>query len=336
VIASALDLDLVHVPPIDAGLLTRLRLGFENALPSEQIAAAVELRKLMAQGYEVERLAWLVRHLRERYAEASGRPITAAAKPLPIDAPHDPKCGCPCDSGEKAVASKAEMLAEATSLLEELKLRYTLSSEREMLTADLRGNALQLLVALFVALAISRMITPDVVSWALNETLSLPFTGALSTISNLIVIAVVGAAGAMVSILRRTEPAMDIASTNADPVQQVAGLRHGDTAVWISGFVGAAVSFVLLALFASGLMSNQLLGNGALAALFPKVDDCNVAKAVCTLSMLDLGLRFSQQLDAAKMLIWAFIGGFSEQLVPDVLDRLTKAARTTKKPSEAA
>ncbi|CAN5581941.1 hypothetical protein BH10PSE4_BH10PSE4_01190 [soil metagenome] len=337
VIASALDLDLVHVPPIDADLLARLRKGFEDPSPGEQIAAAVELRKLMARGYDAERLAWLVRHLRERYAEASGRPIiTPPAKPLQIDAAADlldevpsPPESPPDDSG---VASRPEMLAEASSLLEELKLRYTLSSEREMLTADLRSNALRLLVILFIALAISRVIAPVFtgLSWLLRTEPSTYGLGALSTISNLTVIAVVGAAGAMVSILRRTEPAMDIASTNVDPVQQVAGLRHGDTAVWISGFVGAAVSFVLLALFASGLMTEDVLAGKMVAALFPKIETCAHPNAVCTLTMLDMGLNFPKGLDAAKMLIWAFIGGFSEQLVPDVLDRLTKAAKLDK------
>lgn len=341
VIASALDLDLVHVPPIDADLLTRLRKGFEDPSPGEQIAAAVELRKLMARGYDAERLAWLVRHLRERYAEASGRPIvTAPAKPLPIDSAGDlldeaaspPEPAFEEIAPDTGVASRSEMLAEASSLLEELKLRYTLSSEREMLTADLRSNALRLLVILFIALAISRVISPVFtgLSWLLHTEPSAYGLGALSTISNLTVIAVVGAAGAMVSILRRTEPAMDIASTNIDPVQQVAGLRHGDTAVWISGFVGAAVSFVLLALFASGLMTEEALAGKMVAALFPKIETCAGPNAVCTLTILDMGLNFPNGLDAAKMLIWAFIGGFSEQLVPDVLDRLTKAAKLDK------
>lgn len=343
VIASALDLDLVHIPPIDNELLARLRRGFEDPSPSEQIAAAVELRKMMARGYDAERLAWLVQHLRERYAEASGKPIAATpVKPLPIaletrtgaeaGARDSESVPSPETVMDAAVASKAAMLAEATSLLEELKLRYTLSSEREMLTADLRSNALRLLVMLFVALAISRVISPIFtgLSALLHTPPSIYGLSALSTISNLTVIAVVGAAGAMVSILRRTEPAMDIASTNTDPVQQVAGLRHGDTAVWISGFVGAAVSFVLLALFASGLMTEQVLAGKTMAMLFPTVETCSGPNTVCTLTMLDMGLNFPKSLDAAKILIWAFVGGFSEQLVPDVLDRLTKAAKLDK------
>ncbi|MFZ0270028.1 hypothetical protein [Caulobacter sp.] len=344
-IASELDLDLIHVPPIDEELLKRLREGFADPAPGEQIAAAVELRKLMARGYDDERLAWLVRHLRERYAEASGQPIDATStKPLLIDAAafatqdggeadqHDETETTPNQtSAGPAVASKVEMLAEANSLLEELKLRYTLSSEREMLTAELRSNALRLLVMLFIALAFSRVISPIFtgLSWMFHTSPSVYGLDALSTISNLTVIAVVGAAGAMVSILRRTEPAMDIASTNADPVRQVAGLRHGDTAVLISGFVGAAVSFVLLALFASGLMGEEALAGKMVAVLFPTIDPCPDPDAVCTFTMLDRGLNFARQADAAKMLIWAFIGGFSEQLVPDVLDRLTKAAKAS-------
>jgi hypothetical protein len=103
--------------------------------------------------------------------------------------------------------------------------------------------------------------------------------------------------------------------------------------VFIAAFVGMSVSFVLVAFFASGLVRDgAIVGSGA-AVLFPQIVPCRYE---CPLTLVNRGLMFPAAVDAAKMMVWAFIGGFSEQLVPDVLDRLTKAARQTKKPSEAA
>ncbi len=287
----------------------RLTEGFNSPYPSEQIAAAVDLRKWMVRDYGMERLVWFVPQLRERYVQAVG-PKGAKLPPIPSASEN---------------ATRAELEAEALSLLERLKLLYTLSSEREVLTGRMRRWALGLLSLLFVAMAVARIL-PNIIPWtSLRE--------AVTVIANFSLIAFVGAAGAMVSVLRRTESAMSSASSEIDPVRQVSALGQGLTAVFIAAFVGMSVSFVLVCFFASGLMTEgEIVGSGA-AKLFPRIQPCTQG---CSLTLINLGLIFPAPIDAAKMMVWAFIGGFSEQLVPDVLDRLTKAARQTKKPSEAA
>jgi hypothetical protein len=287
----------------------RLTEGFNSPYPSEQIAAAVDLRKWMVHDYDLERLKWFVPQLRERYSQAVG---PKAAKLETID--HAP-----------AGADRAELEAEAMSLLERLKLLYTLSSEREVLTGRMRRWALGLLGLLFVAMGVARIL-PAFIPWDSTHE-------AVTIIANFSLIAFVGAAGSMVSILRRTESALSSASSEIDPVRQVSALAQGLTAVFIAAFVGMAVSFVLICFFASGLLTQgDIVGSGA-AKLFPRVVPCTER---CSLTLINLGLTFPAPIDAAKMMVWAFIGGFSEQLVPDVLDRLTKAAGPAKKPSEAA
>jgi len=286
----------------------RLTKGFNSPLPSEQIAAAVDLRKWMVRDYGLERLKWFVPQLRERYVQAVG-PKMAKLEPIAC-APDD---------------NRGELEAEALSLLERLKLLYTLSSEREILTGRMRRWALGLLCWLFLALMVTRVLPNITPAGAIRE--------AVTVIANFSLIAFVGAAGAMVSVLRRTESAMASASSEIDPVRQVSALSQGLTAVFIAAFVGMSVSFVLVAFFASGLVRDgSIVGTGA-AALFPQIVPCRYD---CPITLVNRGLMFPAAMDAAKMMVWAFIGGFSEQLVPDVLDRLTKAARQTKKPSEAA
>lgn len=286
----------------------RLKLGFNSAYPSEQIAAAVDLRKWMVRDYGYERLVWFVPQLRERYALAMGP--KSKLEPIP-QAPEG--------------ADRAELEAEALSLLERLKLLYTLSSEREVLTGRMRRWALGLLAVLFISLMVARFIPNLIPPGSLRES--------INVISNFALIAFIGAAGAMVSVLRRTESAMESASSEIDPVRQVSALSQGLTAVFIAAFVGMSVSFVLVAFFASGLVREGAIVGAGAASLFPQIVACRYD---CPISLVNRGLMFAAAGDSAKMMVWAFIGGFSEQLVPDVLDRLTKAARQTKKPSEAA
>lgn len=287
----------------------RLTEGFNSPFPSEQIAAAVDLRKWMVRDYSQERLAWFVPQLRERYALAVGLKGGKLLEPAAV----------PADT-----TTREELEAEALSLLERLKLLYTLSSEREILTGRMRRWALGLLFALFGALMVARVLPNLTPPGAVRE--------AITVVANFSLIAFVGAAGAMVSILRRTESAMASASSEIDPVRQVSALSQGLTAVFIAAFVGMSVSFVLVAFFASGLVREGAIVGGGAASLFPQVVPCRYD---CPLSLVNRGLMFPAAGDAAKMMVWAFIGGFSEQLVPDVLDRLTKAARA-KKPSDAA
>ena len=287
---------------------TRLTEGFKSPYPSEQIAAAVDLRKWMVRDYDRERLVWFVPQLRERYALAVG-PKGPKLDPAPI---------------ASDTATREELEAEALSLLERLKLLYTLSSEREVLTGRMRRWALGLLGVLFIALLTTRLLP--------SLTPPGPLHDAIEVIANFSVIAFVGAAGAMVSVLRRTESAMSSASSEIDPVRQVSALSQGLTAVFIAAFVGMSVSFVLVAFFASGLVREGAIVGAGAATLFPQIVPCRYD---CPITLVDRGLMFPAAADSAKMMVWAFIGGFSEQLVPDVLDRLTKAART-KKPSDAA
>lgn len=314
ILASELDLIAAEKMGVPADIIGHIESRFRDREPSEQIAAAVELRKqlLHLPIFDDARTKRLILHLRERYATALG---TVAAEKyartqINLDAPE---------------TTTSDLKAEADSLLEQLKLIYTLSSERDNLLARMRRCALFLLAGLFVLMWVVSQLAPG-----LPDNATAAQTGAyfgFNDALNVTVLAVVGAAGAMVSLLRRTEDVAKATAADVDPVRQVSALQQGITAVFISAFVGAAVAFVLLALFTMGQAAYEQFIPPVLSALFPAVVECKPTESAGCMQLIDSRIRFDGPANMAKMLIWAFIGGFAEQLVPDILDRITRAAK---------
>lgn len=308
ILASELDLIAAEKLGVPGDIIDHIESRFRDREPSEQIAAAVELRKqlLHLPVFDDARTKRLILHLRERYATALGTVAAEKYARTQIDL-------------EAPETTTSDLKAEADSLLEQLKLIYTLSSERDNLLARMRRCALYLLVLLFGALGLISMAGDGIKDLAqlvtFNDTL------------NAIVLAVIGAAGAMVSLLRRTEDVAKATAADVDPVRQVSALQQGITAVFISAFVGSAVAFVLLALFAMGQEAYKEFIPPVLQPLFPTVKACDQGQIYGCISLVDSRIQFDGFPNMAKMLIWAFIGGFAEQLVPDILDRITRAAK---------
>lgn len=85
--------------------------------------------------------------------------------------------------------------------------------------------------------------------------------------------------------------------------------------IYVSVLISGALGLVMYALFLSGLLQGSL---------FPKfksldLDFKNIFVLLETVSP-------NQNVDTAKAIVWAFIAGFSERLVPNVLDRLVNQA----------
>jgi len=310
ILASELDLIAAEKLGVPADIIAQIESRFRDHEPSEQIAAAVELRKQMLNcpSFDDARVKRLILHLRERYATALGAIAAEKYARTQIDL-------------NAAETTSSDLKAEADSLLEQLKLIYTLSSERDSLLARMRRWALFLLAGLFVALGVISMAGDDIKDpvrlITFNDTL------------NMTVLAVVGAAGAMVSLLRRTEDVAKATAADVDPVRQISALQQGITAVFISGFVGAAVAYVLLALFAMGHEAYKDFIPPVLQPLFPTIKPCDPGRIYGCIALVDSRIQFDGFANMAKMLIWAFIGGFAEQLVPDILDRITRAAKVS-------
>lgn len=299
-LASDLDLELAERDgDVDEKFLVVIRQGFNSPRATEQIAAAIELRKRLAMTYGPDRLRWMVAHLRDRFILALG---ADKAKAATADAPSLQ------DTNPEA------LLAEAHSLLEQLKLSYTLVTDRDARVNLMRGVSVAVLALLFAALAVIPAFDGG----------PLPFLALAaedtSSFLNFLVVFVAAAAGALVSILQRSG-APDSASAQAqDPVRQISALRHGVSGIFVSAFMGPALAIVMLAVFVGGMIE--------IPGLTPKLVPCGPGTVQCTFSMLDYRMGFETYQDAAKLLLWAFLAGFAERLVPDVLDRFVGAAKT--------
>lgn len=292
-LVSEVDLDLA-LQTLPEGVGGRIKLGLADARPSEQIAAAVELKKRVAGDFSTERLRQLVAHLRSRYRVAIDRSAAVSdANALP-----------PVETSDRDA-----LLGETDSLLERLKVIYTLSSLRDAQIAQFRRGSLWILGLLLSALAATR----------LPAAFEMAFYPQIDQLLNLCAVALFGAVGSMVSIMRRSQNALDLGPIDIDPVRQISALRHGFSGMLIAAFVGPVLALVLFAVFAGDMLT--------IAGLTPEfVKDCNSG---CSFSFLGHSYGFVGADDAAKMAIWAFLAGFAEQFVPDVLDKFTRAAKET-------
>lgn len=190
-----------------------------------------------------------------------------------------------------------ELRADLIRLQEELNWRYIVVWVLE----GYRSRILQRLVRLtlgvvFVSVCISYVATivAFVGSWT---DLNLPM---------LVAIVVPGIIGGLISTVRRTQGLRF--GSNAD--MDLSQLEQGNTGIYLSPFLGGIFAFIAFFLFAGGFLMGEL---------FPKVDMNSLL--VSQLDHLDYK-------EIAKVIIWSFIAGFAERLVPDRLDKLAETAGT--------
>lgn len=85
--------------------------------------------------------------------------------------------------------------------------------------------------------------------------------------------------------------------------------------IYVSVLIAGVLGFVIYGLFLSGLLQGDL---------FPKFKSAD-AEFTSIFALLET-VTPNQNVDTAKAIVWAFIAGFSERLVPNVLDRLVNQA----------
>ena len=121
-----------------------------------------------------------------------------------------------------------------------------------------------------------------------------------------------GVLGGLISMLRRLQ-ALPAGNT---PLLDTIALNAGQFGISLAPTYGGIFAMMLYLIFLSNLPASIIASS--VEGVFPKFTDATPATTP----------------DAAKLLVWAFVAGFAEQLVPDVLNRLT--ARNAAKAAEAA
>ena len=111
-----------------------------------------------------------------------------------------------------------------------------------------------------------------------------------------------GACGAFVSVVNRIQRVTDSSRIG----RNIWVLKNTSASVAYTPAIGATFAIVLSIILAGGLISGSL---------FPQL-----------LPDRPWFFTFWRPQEMAKWLVWAFIAGFSERLVPDMLDRLTARA----------
>ncbi|MEP6715149.1 MAG: hypothetical protein ABJC09_06220 [Terriglobia bacterium] len=134
-----------------------------------------------------------------------------------------------------------------------------------------------------------------------------------------------GTIGGFVSSQRR----MQSVPTDGDPLISTFGLASSAYYLWLSPLLGAIFAAVLAAMFIAGFLKGSF---------FPAFSNPASELGVSFFSFTWLTLPKSAE-EYAKLVVWAFVAGFAERLVPDSLDRLTSkfenASRDTVVPQGA-
>lgn len=121
-------------------------------------------------------------------------------------------------------------------------------------------------------------------------------------------VALAGMTGSLISLLQRLQ---SVPNEQKRTVSLI-GITYGNALILQSLMTGAIFAFLMLLIFGGGILEGDL---------FPKlgwVVDGGTGK-----TFLDgLAGTFDQGGELASLLIWCFLAGFAERLVPDFLDRL--------------
>ena len=157
-------------------------------------------------------------------------------------------------------------------------------------------------------------------------TLLIAFAVGCNACSNKLTVAVMffGLLGAFTSVMRRMRSDSEQHGGGAEGTyKELTALAYGKVGITMSLVFGVVFSLVLMLMFYSNL-TEIVVKEGAGKDIFPHLPIIWEGGESCAKDCL-FGLHAESGKDFAKLMVWAFVAGFAEQLVPDALDRLTKA-----------
>ena len=195
--------------------------------------------------------------------------------------------------------------------LNEVYGRYAYTAPRE---EERSRISKQLLRALFVCLlGVLGIVIVDIgISWWFQIK---------SFISLIPLVLLMGSIGAFVSLQSR----LQTIPSSGDPVYNILAVRRGETSISFSLISGAIFAFLGFLLFVSDAVDGTLFplsGNAAPeAARVPNgVKPAHYQGEPFLYYVANMEPDSAS--DLAKLLVWSFLLGFAERLIPDTLDRL--------------
>jgi hypothetical protein len=192
-----------------------------------------------------------------------------------------------------AIISADELRAELDFILSETMYVYMITPLRPLS----RGRLLAYCLRPFLLISVAMIITSCITAY---------FEQRFDQFATLALIPVFGAMGAMLSLQQRVENLPN----RGDVVRNIMALESGRETLWTTSIAGAIFAVVLNLIFAGRIIEGNL---------FPSFQ---------YLADLKYNPNTGGMLaDISKMLIWAFIAGFAERLVPDTITRLTQVLR---------
>src|SRR5262245_2733531 len=201
-----------------------------------------------------------------------------------------------------------ELRADIDYLLGQIYLRYSIGPFGERIRDRVSKR-----VAIVTLLGLGIM----VVVFALN------LMGVRETYSAAIPVALfAGAMGGLLSLQQRYQST----ARQGDPIENVSQLSHNWPQVFLPAINGAVFALVLYMLMLAGMLSGDIFPR------FMKAEENQ--NGLVLLEFLKLG-KPATPTDYAKLIVWCFIAGFAERLVPDTLSRLISKTQADKRPKQA-
>jgi hypothetical protein len=255
----------------------------------DQMSAAIYARMILAQHMSDVELVRYVQHLQLRYEAAAGETAYAKYKAtVPDDVYKDP----------------VKLRAELQTLSYRLRLAYAVSHKRDRALSNIRQRCW-----MFLGVALA---------FVLAAVLYQGVTGESPPVLNYAIIAAIGFGGSITSIARRAHQLLSSSPLSEDPVVQVSALDEGAASLRIAAITGPVFALVVLLIFmSSGLKIDGLTPEFVSAA--PHGGN------PMDFRIFNHEVWLKDGVDGAKLAVWAFVSGFAEQFVPDVLDRFANA-----------
>ncbi|MFM7132497.1 MAG: hypothetical protein ACKO85_18345 [Isosphaeraceae bacterium] len=189
--------------------------------------------------------------------------------------------------------STDNLRAELDFILAETMYVYMITPLRPLS----RGRLLAYCLRPFLLISIAMIFTSCVMAYVEKR---------FDQFATLAMIPVFGAMGAMISLQQRVENLPN----RGDAVRNIMALESGRETLWTTSIAGAIFGVILNLIYAGRIIEGNL---------FPSFQYLFEAK-------YNSGSG-GVLADISKMLIWAFIAGFAERLVPDTITRLTQVLR---------